>query len=66
MTAQQIILTQLITGRKVAVEGRSSMVNVITTAAEFGGLYLRIRLLIEIDQVQELPAEQVLITTEAV
>ena len=60
---QQIINTAYRFGRKVAVEGRS-MVNVITTAAELGYLRVPDQTLIEIDQVENYPDEQlVLITT---
>ena len=60
---QQIINTAYRFGRKVAVEGRS-MVNVITTAAELGYLRIPDQTLIEIDQVNNYPDDQlVLITT---
>ena len=60
---QQIINTAYRFKRKVAVEGRS-MVNVISTASELGYLQIPDQTLIEIDEVNNYPDEQlVLITT---
>ena len=60
---QQIINSAYKFGRKVVVEGRS-MVNVITTAAELGYLNIPEHTLIDIDEMKNYPAEQmVLITT---
>ena len=59
---QQIINTAYRFGRKVAVEGRS-MVNVISTAAEFGYLQIPEQTLIEIDQVKNYPDEKVVLIT---
>ncbi len=60
---QQIINSAYKYGRKVVVEGRS-MVNIITTASELGYLSIPKNTLIEIDQLNNYPAEKtVLITT---
>ena len=60
---QQIINSAYKYGRKVAVEGRS-MVNIISTASELGYLHVPENTLLDIDQLQNYPAEKtVLITT---
>ncbi len=60
---QQIINSAYKYGRKVVVEGRS-MVNIISTASELGYLSIPKNTLIEIDQLNNYPAEKtVLITT---
>ena len=60
---QQIINSAYKYGRKVVVEGRS-MINVISTAAELGYLEIPDNTLIDIDEMKNYPAEQmVLITT---
>ncbi len=60
---QQIINSAYKYGRKVVVEGRS-MINVISTAAELGYLEIPEHTLIDIDEMKNYPAEQmVLITT---
>ncbi len=60
---QQIINSAYKYGRKVVVEGRS-MINVISTAAELGYLDIPEHTLIDIDEMKNYPAEQmVLITT---
>ena len=57
---QQIINSAYKFGRKVVVEGRS-MVNVITTAAEFGYLNIPDKTLIDIDQMKNYPDEQMVL-----
>lgn len=60
---QQIINSAYKYDRKVVVEGRS-MVNIISTASEFGYLHIPDKTLIEIDQLKNYPDEKtVLITT---
>ncbi|MCF0121958.1 MAG: ribonuclease J [Lachnospiraceae bacterium] len=59
---QQIINSAYKFGRKVVVEGRS-MVNVITTAAEFGYLNIPDKTLIDIDQMKNYPDEQMVLVT---
>ena len=59
---QQIINTAYRFGRKVAVEGRS-MVNIISVASELGYLRIPENTLIEIDQVQNYPDDQVVLIT---
>lgn len=57
---QQVIEAAEVTGRKLAVVGRS-MVNVVTIATELGYLYIPDGMLIETDEVNKLPADRVVI-----
>lgn len=59
---QQIINTAHKFGRKVIVEGRS-MVNIITIASELGYIRIPDKTLIEIDQMKNYPAEQIVLIT---
>ena len=60
---QQIINSAAKYGRKVVLEGRS-MVNIMTTASEFGYITFPDNILIDIEQMRNYPDEQlVLITT---
>mgnify|MGYP004449574457 CR=1 FL=1 len=59
---QQIINSAYKFGRKVVVEGRS-MVNVITTAAEFGYLNIPDKTLIDIDRMEKYRDEQMVLVT---
>ncbi len=57
---QQVIDAAAITGRRVAIVGRS-MVNVVTISEELGYLNIPEGMLVELDDVNRLPAEKVCI-----
>lgn len=59
---QQIIDCAVKYGRKVAVSGRS-MINVVGKAVELGYLSIPDNVLIELDQVNRYPAEQIVLVT---